>query len=201
MNAEQKNPETILDELKKTNTIEMSTNTDIKSIEVELGEKEDVAEEMKKENTAKMSLKIDAMSREMEFMENDTDAAILAELQVSSEGSSIGDDLNVDKLILIPPEVSRKTLQGNGLTYNQLIIVENTITELQTTDWSTGNKDRADKMNLLTTVGFDKLESYLPEEYWTSTEYKHVLIDKKVPVINQVIKKNGQLDLKERRNE
>ena len=52
-------PETIQDELKQTNTIEMSTKTDSKSIEVELCEKEAVVEERKKENTAEMSIKID----------------------------------------------------------------------------------------------------------------------------------------------
>ena len=109
LNIERKNPEKI-GELNKTNTVEMSTKTDKKSIEVELCEKDDVAEEMKKANTVEMSTKIDTITKEMEFSDNDTDTAILAELQATSEGSSISDDLNVDKLTLIPPEVSRKTL-------------------------------------------------------------------------------------------
>ena len=77
LNIERENPESTCEQ-KKTNTVRMSTKTDIKSIELELCEKEAVAEEMKKENTVDMSTKIDTISREIEFSDNDTDAAILA---------------------------------------------------------------------------------------------------------------------------
>ena len=170
--------------MKKANTVKMSTKTDTKSREIVFCFNDPITEEMKKADIVKISIIIDTISREMEFCDNDADATILAELQATSEGSSLSNNLIVDKSTLIPPEASKKISQGDGLIYDQLVIVENTIIEFQFTNWSTSNNDQTD----------------LPDEYWTSIEYKHVLIDKKVLVINQVIIKK-KLDFEERRNQ
>ena len=187
LNIERKLTETC-NVMKKQDAVKISRQNENPNRVIEMSENEDEKHKEKKGNTVEISPKIDNKITDLEYAEDEMDGAILAELNDCLETSSQDYGSLEDDIPSIPPTLSRRTLYDYGLTYDEIITVERTIVELQLTDWSTGNNIQANNMDLLTIIGSDNLESYLPDEYWTSTEYKHVLVDKKVPVIHQVVK-------------